>query len=205
MQKTHVSSRNPQPAQYCAPVVSLTVSRPGIGFLEALCADNVVAYPGGQLSTITEKGFLNPNGEEEEVDVIILATGFNTTWVPRFPIVANGTNLQDMYAKNPLSYLGIAAPKIPNYFTYYGPYGPLGQASAVVMIEFFTRYFNTIIRKMQTEWIKSLAPRMDVALEFQEHADLYLKRTVWDSHCRSWWKGGEYDGRIMLYPGSRTQ
>jgi cation diffusion facilitator CzcD-associated flavoprotein CzcO len=165
----------------------------------------VVAYPGGELGTITEKGFLNPDGQEEEVDVIILATGFNTTWVPRFPIVANGKNLQDMYARNPLSYLGIAAPEIPNYFTYYGPYGPLGQASAVVMIEFFTRYFNTVIRKMQTEWIKSITPRMDVALDFQEHADLYLKRTVWDAHCRSWWKGGKYDGRIMLYPGSRTQ
>jgi len=179
--------------------------RPGIGFLEALASENVVAYPGGELKVITEKGFLDPNGEEQEVDVIILATGFNTTWIPRFPIIANGKNLQDMYARNPLSYLGIAAPEMPNYFTYYGPYGPLGQASAVVMIEFFTRYFNTMIRKIQLENIKSVAPRMDVALEFQEHADLYLKRTVWDSDCRSWWKGGKVDGRIMLYPGSRTQ
>ncbi|EXJ69271.1 uncharacterized protein A1O5_07307 [Cladophialophora psammophila CBS 110553] len=178
---------------------------PGIGFLEALCAENVVTYPGGQLTTITEKGFLNPDGQEEEVDVIILATGFNTTWIPRFSIIANGKNLQDMYKENPLSYLGIAAPEMPNYFTYYGPYGPLGQASAVVMIEFFTRYFNAAVRKIQAEWIKSLAPRMDVAKEFQEHADLYLKRTVWDSNCRSWWKGGKVDGKIMLYPGSRTQ
>lgn len=97
--------------------------RPGIGFLEALVAPNTTAYPGGDLKQITSKGFIDPDGNEREVDVIILATGFNTTWVPRFPIVARGNNLQDMYRGNPLSYLGVSAPEIPNYFTYYGPYG----------------------------------------------------------------------------------
>jgi cation diffusion facilitator CzcD-associated flavoprotein CzcO len=91
------------------------------------------------LNKITEKGFIDPDGNEVDVDVIILATGFNTTWIPRFPIIANGQNLQDMYRQNPLSYPGLAAPSIPNYFTYYGPYGPLGQASALVMIESFTK------------------------------------------------------------------
>ncbi|OQV07522.1 hypothetical protein CLAIMM_11945 [Cladophialophora immunda] len=153
---------------------------PGVGFLEALTMPNVTAYPGGDLQQITARGFIDPNGQEQEE---------SAGYVSREPAFVSR----------------VAAPEIPNYFTYYGPYGPLGQASAVVMIEFFTRYFNEFIRKMQVENIKSFAPRIDVALEFQEHADLYLKRTVWDSECRSWWKGGKIDGRIMLYPGSRTQ
>jgi cation diffusion facilitator CzcD-associated flavoprotein CzcO len=101
----------------------LYLLRPGVGFLEALTKSNVTAYPGGDLKQITKRGFIDPEGIEQEVDVIILATGFNTKWVPRFPILARGRNLQDMYRKNALSYLGVAAPEIPNYFTYYGPYG----------------------------------------------------------------------------------
>ncbi|OQV00818.1 hypothetical protein CLAIMM_06266 [Cladophialophora immunda] len=113
---------------------------PGNGFLEALVSPNVTTFT-KSLDTITEQGFLDPDGHEHEVDVIILATGFNTTWVPRFPIIANGYNLQDQYRKNPISYLGLSAPFMPNYFTFYGPYGPLGQGSALCMIEKMADYF----------------------------------------------------------------
>ena len=78
------------------------------------------------LTEITEQGFLDPDGKEQKVDAIIFATGFDTTWVPRFPIIAHGKNLQDIYQTKPLGYLGVAAPEMPNYLTFYGPYGPTG-------------------------------------------------------------------------------
>lgn len=86
------------------------------------------------LTEITEQGFKDPDGNEQEVDVIIFATGFDTSWVPRFPIIAHGKNLQDVYAEKPLGYLGVAAPEMPNYLTFYGPYGPTG--------EYLHDYFN---------------------------------------------------------------
>jgi hypothetical protein len=36
-----------------------------------------------------------------------------------------------------------------------------------------------MIKKIQLENIKSVTPPPEVALQFQDHADLYLKRTVW--------------------------
>ena len=40
-----------------------------------------------QLGRITEKGFIDPDGTEVEVDVIICATGFDTSYKPRTPLV----------------------------------------------------------------------------------------------------------------------
>lgn len=162
-------------------------------------------YHEGGLSQITENGFLDPEGVEIEIDVIICATGFDTSWVPRFPIIANGINLQDLYSKRPIGYLGVGAPKMPNYFTFYGPYGPLGQGSAMPMIELFASYIMKAIQKIQLEDIKSIVPKTDRIDQYAIHADLFNKRTVYDAPCRSWFKGGTYDGRIMLHPGTRLQ
>ncbi|KAL6242210.1 hypothetical protein RBB50_010758 [Rhinocladiella similis] len=178
---------------------------PGNGYLEALISDNVNIYLAEALTELTEKGFMDPQGNEQQVDAIIFATGFDTTWVPRFPIVANGKNLQDIYAEKPLGYFGVAAPEMPNYLTFYGPYGPTGQGSVLPMIEFMTRYHIQWIEKMQLERLKSFTPKRSVVDEYGEHADLWHKRTVWSEPCRSWMKGGKIDGKVMLYCGTRAQ
>jgi cation diffusion facilitator CzcD-associated flavoprotein CzcO len=64
-----------------------------------------------EIKKITPRGFINASGEEQEVDVIICATGFNTSWIPRFPIQANGKNVQDLQARKPVSYLAIGVPE----------------------------------------------------------------------------------------------
>ncbi len=128
---------------------------------------------------------------------------FDTSWKPRFPIVANGKNVQDIQAKRPISYLSIGVPDIPNYWTMTGPYGPLGHGSFLPIIEHLTKHFLTIIHRMQTQNIKSLTPKLSVSRAFVEHADLYLKRTAWTSGCSSWFKQGKIDGPLTIFPGTR--
>ena len=71
------------------------------------------------------------------------------------------------------------------------------------LIERWTRYMFDVIEKVQVEEIKSITPRMDAAVQFRQHADLFLKRTAWTSPCRSWFKQGRTDGQAAIYPGSR--
>ncbi|KAF2652919.1 cyclohexanone monooxygenase [Lophiostoma macrostomum CBS 122681] len=175
---------------------------PGNGFLEALIRPNVTTFTQG-IKKITPKGVLNEDGTEVEVDVIICATGFDTSWVPRIPIIANGRNAQDILRDRPISYLSVALPEIPNYWTAVGPYGPLGHGSFVPLIEHVTKYILTAAKKMQVENIKSLTPKLDVCDAFAEHADLFLKRTAWSGECRSWFKQGRLDGKLSIFPGSR--
>ena len=94
---------------------------------------------------------------------------------------------------------------MPNYFTVYGPYGPLGSGSAMPMIDCFIKYILQAIEHIQTEDVKSMTPKQDVIDQYAEHADLFNHRTVWNAPCRSWFKGNKIDGRIMLHPGTRNQ
>jgi cation diffusion facilitator CzcD-associated flavoprotein CzcO len=80
---------------------------PGINYLESLTKPNVtVVY--GEINEVTEKGCLCDDGQEYPVDVLICAIGFDTTFKPRFPLIApNGKNLQDVWSGEPRSYLGL--------------------------------------------------------------------------------------------------
>ena len=65
------------------------------------------------------------------------------------------------------------------------------------------RHFMILIKKIQTQNIRAMAPRKEVCQAFVEHADLFLKRTAWTSGCRSWFKQGKEDGPLSIWPGSR--
>lgn len=52
---------------------------PGNGFLEALTASNTTCFT-DPIGKIIPKGFVDHQGNEHEVDVIICATGFDTSW-----------------------------------------------------------------------------------------------------------------------------
>ena len=99
---------------------------PGVGYLEAL-GNNKVKVVYGEITEITERGCICEDRKEYPVDVLICATGFDTSFRPRFPIIGpNGNNLQDEWRDEPRSYLGIAAAGIPNYLTFLGPNSPIG-------------------------------------------------------------------------------
>ncbi|KAK0845165.1 hypothetical protein LTR03_007663 [Friedmanniomyces endolithicus] len=176
---------------------------PAPGYLDALVAPNATIFTDA-IGSITEKGFTDHEGNEHECDAIICATGFDTSWRPRFPLVnGQGVDLRDFWAKDVTSYLSIGIPTYPNHFTFCGPYGPLGHGSFMPLIERWTTYMFDVISKAQEENIKSFTPRLDLSLQFRQHADLFLQRTAWTSACRSWFNQGKQDGQAAIYPGSR--
>lgn len=178
---------------------------PGNGYLEALASSKTTCFT-ENIGSITNKGFTDAAGTEYEVDAIICATGFDTSWIPRFPVVVNGANLQDTWSQEGVtSYLSVAVPDVPNYFTFCGPYGPLAHGSFFPIIEKYTDYIIKVIQKMQVEGIRSLRPRRGPADQFLQHAAAFLQRTAWTDPCSSWFKGGgDVNGTPTLYPGSRV-
>ncbi|KAH6643680.1 hypothetical protein C7974DRAFT_407401 [Boeremia exigua] len=177
---------------------------PAPGYLEALVSDNTTTFT-DPIASITSTGFTDSNGVAHDVDVIICATGFDTSWLPRFPFIAHGTDLRTLWggAAGVTSYLSVGIPGFPNTFSFCGPYGPLGHGSFMPLIEQWTRYMFACITKCQVEDIKSLAPKTQPAAQFRQHADLFLQRTAWTSPCRSWFKQGRVDGQAAVWPGSR--
>jgi cation diffusion facilitator CzcD-associated flavoprotein CzcO len=61
---------------------------PGTNYLESLHDDNVkVVF--GEITHITETSVVCDNGSVNPVDILICATGFDTTFKPRFPLVGS--------------------------------------------------------------------------------------------------------------------
>ena len=209
--KTHLKSR-PDLLERIMPTdfdVGCRRPTPGNGYLQALTASKTTAYT-EQLRAITENGFLDEQGTEVPVDVIICATGFDTSYRPRFPILVNGTDMGAQWAAQrpttgaPVpSYLSLAYGGVPNYLISAGAFCPSAHGSFFPLIDAYVGYFIQVIRKMQTEDVRSFRPKEDVTEKFLRHAASFLKRTAWTGPCSSWFKGGKADGVPAIWPGSR--
>lgn len=176
---------------------------PGVNYLESLTKPNVsVVY--GEIKEITEKGCLCDDGNEYPVDVLVCATGFDTTFKPRFPLIGpSGENLQDVWAQEPTSYLGVAAPNFPNYLIFLGPNCPIGNGPVLSAIEYQADWMMRIIDRYQVHNIKSFAPKLEAVQDFIKYKDEFMKRTVWSDPCRSWYKANQADAPVTaLWPGS---
>jgi cation diffusion facilitator CzcD-associated flavoprotein CzcO len=90
--------------------------------LEALVAPNTTVFT-DQIGPITETGFVDHEGKSHAVDVIICATGFDTSWLPRFGFTNGKTDLKELWGPESgvTSYLSIGIPTFPNHFTFCGP------------------------------------------------------------------------------------
>ena len=92
---------------------------PGQNFLESLVKENVTVIK-NEIERIEERGLVTADGELHEVDAIICATGFDTTYKPRFKLVGRQpASLSELWADtNDIeAYLAVAVPDFPNYFS----------------------------------------------------------------------------------------
>lgn len=95
---------------------------PGVGYLSALTQSNVQTVTTG-IEEICPEGIKLANGELIEVDAIVCATGFNLSFIPRFPIIGTSGNLQDIWRDSvPAAYMSCMVPGMPNYFSTSYPY-----------------------------------------------------------------------------------
>ncbi|PFH50242.1 hypothetical protein AMATHDRAFT_4151 [Amanita thiersii Skay4041] len=176
---------------------------PGVGYLEALGADNVrVVF--GEIERITERGCLMQDGEEHVVEVLICGTGFDTSFKPRFPIIGlGGKPLAEAWSEEPKGYLGVAAPGFPNYFIFLGPNSPVANGPVLIAVEAQADYMLKMINRWQTENIHSFSPKMEAVDDFLAHKDEFMKKTVWEEDCRSWYKSNSTSGKVTaIWPGS---
>lgn len=174
---------------------------PGERYLDALQRENVEPVF-SNIQEVTAKGIHDMNGVERPVDVIIAATGFDTSFRPRFPIIGrNGLDLRELWKTNPVSYCGLAVSGFPNYLIFLGPNTPISNGSLIGALEATADYFIRLLRKMMKQKVSSFNIREDVQADFDSHTEDFMQRMVWTGSCRSWFKNS--DGKITaIWPGS---
>lgn len=178
---------------------------PGENFLETLVKDNVQVI-NDEIDHIEEEGLVTKDGTLHKVDALVCATGFDTTYRPRFKLVGRqGIPLSDLWADTNAieAYLGMAIPGFPNYFMFVGPNCPISNGTLIPVIEMQCEYMIRFVRKMQRQKLKAFAVKPDVVTQLNAHHQHFLQRMVFSDGCRSWYKGGKAEGKVIgIWPGS---
>ncbi|KAF2092546.1 FAD/NAD(P)-binding domain-containing protein [Rhizodiscina lignyota] len=175
---------------------------PGDPYMEAIQQPNVDVHF-TPVEKITEDGVIGGDGIERKCDTIVCATGFDVTYKPRFPVIGkDGVNLYEKWRNEPEAYLGLGVPSFPNFMIFIGPTWPVENGSVAGPLLNVSTYAIQMINKLQYENIKSVTPKQDITDAFNEHAQEWIKHTVWKDSCRSWYKNND-TGRVnAIWPGS---
>jgi hypothetical protein len=60
-----------------------------------------------------------------------------------------------------------------------------------------------MIDRWQTENIQCFSPKIEAVEDFIAHKDQFMKGTIWEQDCRSWYKKNSSSGKVTaLWPGS---
>jgi cation diffusion facilitator CzcD-associated flavoprotein CzcO len=174
-------------------------------FYPALMRPNVslVTDP---IQRTTPKGIDTKDGAHHDLDVIIYATGFETTgWEWSVDVVGRGgKHLHDLWKDVPEAYLGITVSGFPNMFVLYGPNTNLGHNTITFMLERQVEYAVKALQAMEEKSLKALDVKRAVQERFNRDLQAALAKTTWaDPHCRSWYKTA--DGRVTQNWGSHTR
>ena len=158
----------------------------------------------GGVTSVTPSGCVSEDGKEHQGDIIICATGFDTSYIPRYPVIGpNGRNLQTEWAESIMGYMGIGISEFPNTFTMLGPYTPVSNGPTMVAIEAQADYICSFIDRYQTEPIHSMALKRDVCADFKEHVGSFMQKAVWTDNCRNSHNNHTIGGRVpTTWPGS---
>jgi len=173
-----------------------------VGCKRVLLADDfypALMRPNVELETdaiarITPRGIETTSGKHHDVDVIVYATGFETTeWHWSVDIVGRGgLRLRDAWAETPEAYLGILAAHFPNMFVLYGPNTNLGHNSITFMIERQVEYLVKVLTAMRERGLRSVEVDATAQQRFNSELQAALKKTTWaDPQCSSWYKNAQ--------------
>lgn len=174
-------------------------------FYPALIRDNVSLIT-ERIDHISENGVVTKDGVTHDGDVIIYATGFETTdWHWSLDMYGSGgVHLSDAWKNGPQAYLGLLTAGFPNMFMLYGPNTNLAHNSITFMIERQVEYMVKTLAAMRAQNARSVAVRDEVQARFNAALQDQLGKTVWaDPHCASWYKNAA--GRITQNWGSHTR
>lgn len=126
---------------------------PGDGYLECLQQPNAdISF--SPIQSITEKGIKTAEGEQA-FDMIVCATGFDTSFIPPFKLVGlKGATLEERWKVNPDGFFAVQVDTMPNYYIFNGPNCPISHGSVLTQISWTCDYILRWAKKIATQDIK---------------------------------------------------
>jgi cation diffusion facilitator CzcD-associated flavoprotein CzcO len=151
---------------------------------------------------VVPDGIVSEDGTRRFADVIIYGTGFRTMDIlsPAEILGRDGRSLNADWNGSPEAFLGITVAGYPNLFLLMGPNTGLGHNSMIYMIESQIAYVMSALQTLERKGARTLEPKLDVQRAFNARLQTRLQSTVWESGCKSWYKGGG-GKNYAIWPG----
>jgi cation diffusion facilitator CzcD-associated flavoprotein CzcO len=155
------------------------------------------------IERVTPQGIRLADGREIDVDLLVLATGFeaHNYMRPMDLRGRDGVSIDDAWAKGPRAYRMTAIPGFPNLFTVLGPNSPTGSVSLQYSSELTARYITHWLRKFRDGEIDTVEVTEEATAKFNDDVTAALGPTVWNTGCNSWYLTDE--GNVDLWPYDR--
>ncbi len=149
---------------------------------------------------IEPTGVVTADGTLHEIDVLVLATGFDAhAYVRPMNIVgASGRTLDEAWFDGPHAYRSVAVPDFPNLFMLMGPHSPIGNQSLVIIAENQADYAIWWINQIRDGRVIAASPTEAATKGYNEEMKAAMPQTVWMTGCTSWYLGK--DGLPELFP-----
>ena len=158
-------------------------------YYPALIQPNVEVLRQG-VQEITPTGVIGEDGIERKCDVIIYATGFQSTefLTPMHVYGRDGASLNAVWKEGAEAYKGVAVPGFPNFFLLYGPNTNLGHNSIILMVEHQLGYVLQAIDRIAAKEVGGLDVKPEAMKAYNDQLQADLGKTVWAGDCASWYK-----------------
>jgi 4-hydroxyacetophenone monooxygenase len=152
------------------------------GWFRTLRRDDVTLTPTGA-AEVRPHSVVGGDGVEHEVDVLVLATGFDVVrfLAPMQLVGRSGRTIRETWEDDDAkAYLGTVVPDLPNFFCLYGPNLQGGHGgSFLTTLEVQARYVRRVLEEMFRRGLGSVECRQDVHDAYNERVDAAHERMVW--------------------------
>jgi len=153
-----------------------------------------ISKPNAELVTesilrVEPHGVRTADGRLHELDVLVLATGFDPH---RFlgdaeVLGREGRTLSSTWSEGNYAYKTISVPGFPNLFFLGGPNSPIGNFSYLLTAETQYRYIEQLVLLLRERRLAEIDPKSDITDEFNKALKKAIPKTVWASGCQSWY------------------
>lgn len=183
--------------------------RPTVGtnFFETFLRDNVslVDVKASPIERITENGVV-VDGQEYELDVLILASGFDAV-TGAFTTIdlrgEDGQSLRDVWREGAETMLGISLVGFPNFYMIGGPGSPTVLSNVVATNEFQVNWIADLINAMREKGYAVSRARPEAQREWSDAVEKAVTANEW-SKTDSWYTGANVPGKkrqILAFTG----
>ena len=158
---------------------------------------NVVDIKANPVVEVKPKGLVTADGKLHEVDVIALATGFDslTGGMKDMGLKdVNGINLTEKWAKGTWSYLGMTCAGYPNMFFLYGAQGPTAFSNGPSCVECQGDWIIDAIARLRKENIRSITATREAEERWRKLVTELSDKTLFPK-ANSWYMGANIPGK----------